>query len=509
MPSLFFFLCSSPPFLFRLKTSALIKLKAYAGIHLLCCLYCAFVVLAVLIKLKVTKHEQHAFAHKGASSGSVVNYVVRRIIMYPMTPLLTQLGFIVSEIYLFANVKASYTLNVWGVMTKALPGLFNLIAFLIDPAFASTFKQLKKDMIERYGDGDALSRTVSHHSQMTQMDARTFKTYADNGALDYAMPRTNTAASLAPLSPQDKPNNNQVLRWVVRKVWSKEQLSSPQRHPQQAHEFLSAIPDTYNRRSEERHDQLRQQQMSTATTRPSEEGRHHDYDRPGSLSFLGSPTAYLIGETPYSPSIPYNMPSRERFPSDVSSMPCSPPPFTAVSVDDLDAVVPWRVLEADEEDGDMTKVSVGDLLQQSQRNPGDGITCRNNDNTKSNNDSSWLELNEPESPSVVSQWLTRRGDSFESVRERVARSSKSIRRWRRHHQQAGFGEQDRADPSIPTMADPYSDRRSRALSGSFSEPALEVVPESTLEDTPTVSRADQEPQECQHPPDDDPFIRAF
>lgn len=367
-------------------------------------------------------------------------------------------------------------------------------------------------MIERYGDSDALSRTISQHSQMSQMsqmDARTYKTYADNGALDYVMPRTNTTVSLAPLSPRDKPNDSQVLRWVVRRFWSKEHLSSQQQHPPQAQELLTVSQHLHNRASDERRGQ-RQQEMSETTVRPSQESQYHNFNGPDSPSFLGSPTAYLIGETPYVDPISHSMASRERFPSDVSTMPCSPPPFTAVSVDDLDAVVPWRVLEADEDDADMAEIAIDGVPQQWHRKSSDASHCRQNvSNKSSNNDSSWLELNEPESPSVVSQWLTRRGDSFESVRERVARSSKSIRRWRRNQQQGSSGDQDRQDTAMPTTADQYPDRRSRALSGAFSEPALEVVPESTLEDTPIDDRADKGLREREYSQEDNPFIRAF
>jgi hypothetical protein len=53
-------------------------------------------------------------------------------------------GFIVSEIYLYVNWKPSYPINIWGVTLKALPGFFNLLAFMIDPAIYNALSAIKK-----------------------------------------------------------------------------------------------------------------------------------------------------------------------------------------------------------------------------------------------------------------------------------------------------------------------------------------------------------------------------
>ncbi|CAO3600693.1 unnamed protein product [Absidia cylindrospora] len=54
-------------------------------------------------------------------------------------------------------------------------------------------------------------------------------------------------------------------------------------------------------------------------------------------------------------------------------------------------------------------------------------------------------------PHAVSEWLTRRGDSFEGVREQVGRTSKSIRRWCRN-----VNRQQQHDDAIDSM-DRYDD----------------------------------------------------
>ncbi|KAI7850482.1 hypothetical protein BDC45DRAFT_518415 [Circinella umbellata] len=40
--------------------------------------------------------------------------------------------------------RVSYELNIWGVLTKALPGFFNLVVFLMDPAFIGALRLLKR-----------------------------------------------------------------------------------------------------------------------------------------------------------------------------------------------------------------------------------------------------------------------------------------------------------------------------------------------------------------------------
>jgi hypothetical protein len=73
-----------------------------------------------------------------------INRVVRRILLYPLVPIITQTGFIVSEIWMYQHLQASFALNIWGVSLKALPGFFNLIAFSVDPAIYNVVMTLIK-----------------------------------------------------------------------------------------------------------------------------------------------------------------------------------------------------------------------------------------------------------------------------------------------------------------------------------------------------------------------------
>jgi hypothetical protein len=103
----------------------------YIGPQLLCLTYCLIVVVIVAIKLKRDKkeldrhlrspwmgkgwndhhfHDAEARQHKTQRS---INRVVRRILLYPLVPIITQTGFIVSEIWMYQHLRASYPLNVW------------------------------------------------------------------------------------------------------------------------------------------------------------------------------------------------------------------------------------------------------------------------------------------------------------------------------------------------------------------------------------------------------------
>jgi hypothetical protein len=45
---------------------------------------------------------------------------------------------------MYRNMRPSYAINMWGVPLKALPGFFNLLAFMIDPAIYNALSAIKK-----------------------------------------------------------------------------------------------------------------------------------------------------------------------------------------------------------------------------------------------------------------------------------------------------------------------------------------------------------------------------
>lgn len=103
----------------------------YIAPQLICLAYCLVVVIIVAIKLKRDKRELDRHLQRpwvGRGWGNVplhdvevrqrkaqrsINRVVRRILLYPLVPIITQTGFIVSEIWMYQNLKASFPLNLW------------------------------------------------------------------------------------------------------------------------------------------------------------------------------------------------------------------------------------------------------------------------------------------------------------------------------------------------------------------------------------------------------------
>ncbi|KAI9496560.1 hypothetical protein BDB00DRAFT_926759 [Zychaea mexicana] len=463
----------------------------YIGPQIVCLTYCTTVVVLVVVKLLrdaksdlVDDDEVNAMP---STSQTVVSRVVRRILLYPTTPLLTQLGFIVSEIYMFSTLRVSYELNVWGVLTKALPGFFNLVGFLMDPAFMGALRLLKRDLIRRYGDTQTdLHRSSSHRS----IDKRSYKIYADHGALDFVMPRDTTCASLAPLAKEQpqKTSNNRCMRWLVKRFCKP--AAGPDADAGASGAGCSSLPTCVTITEIHTEKTPSSENLPTFLNSPTAYLIGEDIRR----DFIGNPTAAAAAATPSSSTALSSTttvnaagspPRRQREQQENNSTTgCfSVPVFLE---DQLDEAVPWRVLEATDEQyysqHDQQQQQQQQQYQQQQQPRG---SCSNGTYSDREVDS-WLELSEPISPSRMSQWLNKRGDSFELVRERVARSSKSIRRWCRQQQQLHQDDQlDKVEE--PDLLD--TSRWSRTLSGSyFDHTLLQSVPESHLESVEEASR---------------------
>jgi hypothetical protein len=120
----------------------------------------------------------------------------------------------------------------------------------------------------------------------------------------------------------------------------------------------------------------------------------------------------------------------------------SPPPICYA----MEEAVPWRVLEAEEVEEDADSLTV----PSSSPPP---LLPRSSSMTSNYRKESWLSLDDDikdddrlqqplsssslsssisstsASPAAVSEWLTRRSDSLDGMREHMGRTSKSIRRW--------------------------------------------------------------------------------
>jgi len=235
-------------------TSNIYEYATYIGPQLLCGTYCLVVVAAVAIKLKLDSMRlDRQIAHRNTGESSdvdirrrktqkAINRVVRRILLYPLVPIITQTGFIVSEIYLYVNWKPSYPINIWGVTLKSLPGFFNLLAFFIDPAIYNALSAIKKNLIIKYC-GDAIPEP---HTDSTNQS-----TYI--GSSSSKIPDKHLPVPL-PTGSAGQPPKRGFMPWFVRRFL----LTSTQRQngtsstffmmkePASSSNSMPATPKMYN-----------------------------------------------------------------------------------------------------------------------------------------------------------------------------------------------------------------------------------------------------------------------
>ncbi|KAG2176499.1 hypothetical protein INT43_005739 [Umbelopsis isabellina] len=203
----------------------------YIAPQLACLIYCLVVVVIVAIKLKRDKqaldrqlrtpwmgndwqkdpaYQMEARLRKNQRS---INRVVRRILLYPLVPIITQTGFIASEIWMYRHLEANFALNVWGVSLKALPGFFNLIAFSVDPAIYNVAMTIINDLIVKYGDQPKSSGP--HNS----LDEAARRRPVDSDGVNENMSEPPIASYQTESTYNETPpttKGRRVMRWIVR-----------------------------------------------------------------------------------------------------------------------------------------------------------------------------------------------------------------------------------------------------------------------------------------------------
>ncbi|KAG2184209.1 hypothetical protein INT44_009224 [Umbelopsis vinacea] len=205
-----------------------IEWATYILPQLICLAYCLVVVVIVAIKLKNEQRELdqhlrmpwmgkewandhfHADEARHRRAQQSINRVVRRILLYPIVPIITQTGFIVSEIWMYRNFQASFALNVWGVTMKALPGFFNLIAFSLDPAVYNVAVTITNDLIDKYGDVPKHTTTEGSSGNAT----RPFDPTATNDNLFDVTGSGSQSETTRVQHTGDE--GNKLMRWIVR-----------------------------------------------------------------------------------------------------------------------------------------------------------------------------------------------------------------------------------------------------------------------------------------------------
>ncbi|ORX93647.1 hypothetical protein K493DRAFT_302536 [Basidiobolus meristosporus CBS 931.73] len=117
-------------------------------------LYCIFAVSFVIYKL--IRHEKYLMKSTNGTS-HIVNRrtyrAMRRIVLYPLVPVLTQTFNCLCEFDTFVNRRLNFTLYFLSAVGPATVGLLNAIVFLFDPAVRQLFK----------GNTSSTTNSVSYH----------------------------------------------------------------------------------------------------------------------------------------------------------------------------------------------------------------------------------------------------------------------------------------------------------------------------------------------------------
>jgi hypothetical protein len=123
------------------------------GWILLSILYCLYSVIAVIIRLQVsTRHfiKMNQFSPNSSSliqdrsyrRQLIINQAVKRIILYPIVPILTFLFNIVSNFLFFTTKRNSIIFQMLANVGTSSQGLLNSLVFCLDPAMRKLWKEM-------------------------------------------------------------------------------------------------------------------------------------------------------------------------------------------------------------------------------------------------------------------------------------------------------------------------------------------------------------------------------
>ncbi|ORX89059.1 hypothetical protein K493DRAFT_410661 [Basidiobolus meristosporus CBS 931.73] len=137
-----------------------------------CSIYCLVVVILVITKLEMNLRKLDRFnnAMPLGTHGSLeerrrkthktIKQLVARIALYTLIPIVTQGGFILMEIWLQFKHEMHPGINYWSVIGTDLPGILNLVAFLMDPALHNSVKVVRESLIAKYYHEESYQRTT-------------------------------------------------------------------------------------------------------------------------------------------------------------------------------------------------------------------------------------------------------------------------------------------------------------------------------------------------------------
>ncbi|KAI0243577.1 hypothetical protein L0F63_004510 [Massospora cicadina] len=74
--------------------------------------------------------------------------LIRRITFYCIIPIITQLAFAITKMYEFHSKNEMFALKLLPAVTTDIPGILNLAAFLMDPAFINACRKLHANRVK-------------------------------------------------------------------------------------------------------------------------------------------------------------------------------------------------------------------------------------------------------------------------------------------------------------------------------------------------------------------------
>ncbi|KAF7731706.1 hypothetical protein EC973_008878 [Apophysomyces ossiformis] len=147
---------------FSSKRNMIWEWCTFLGWNLLGSIYCFFVVIAVVVKLRKninniksmtsSFNQNNDAQNKARRTQRMLNKLAFRISLYALIPLVTQGGWYICElIQMYAHVLND-GFTYWSIIGTDLPGVLNLLAFCLDPALSNALRRIKNDMLDKYGD---------------------------------------------------------------------------------------------------------------------------------------------------------------------------------------------------------------------------------------------------------------------------------------------------------------------------------------------------------------------
>ncbi|KAG2172076.1 hypothetical protein INT43_001553 [Umbelopsis isabellina] len=219
------------------KRTILWEWMTFLSWNLLGTVYCFFVVVAVVFKLKKNTQTIKSYNNANTSSSGggkgeltiaqkrarrtqrTMNKLVLRICLYALIPIVTQTGWYISECIMQFQHYLNVPLDWYLIVTTDLPGVLNFVAFCLDPALGNALNTIKEDMIEKYGEQGTRSDTNDHRFArwITAKFLRSSKTVDDTTSPFYRMsasenrtkhdPDTSYPDEYIPYPPSGKPDS--------------------------------------------------------------------------------------------------------------------------------------------------------------------------------------------------------------------------------------------------------------------------------------------------------------